>query len=257
VNAFWQIIQQILAMIEALGNYLLNVIMWVWNNVLSLAQWSINAFKAVWDGIVWFGQHLWRGITALRHLNFSKIWAKIKAGYKRFNDALDWYRRHVLAPLDRLRKQIWQIYRTFFKPIIMFIDSLRVFTRMIAIFNRKLAARLDHYLMSLEGKLLAPITALLHRINEISSYFTALITTAGRLARPLLLESMRRDALLVWEVLTNPRALLYNPPEPALRPTIAAAGADFREYLHSGTGPLAMTEVEDHASLLQGFEEAS
>ena len=102
-----------------------------------------------------------------------------------------------------------------------------------------------------------PITTALHRLNAISSYFTALITTAGRLSRPLLLESMRRDALLVWEVLTNPRALLYSPPQPPLRPTVEAAGRDFREYLEQGTGPHAMTEAEDHASLLQGYEEAS
>lgn len=252
-----EILHAVMGMIQAAVAYLWRWIVWLWDNVLTLWDWALNAFKDVWTGIAWFGQHLWRGITALRHLNFGRIWSALKRGYNRILQGLDWWRRHVLAPLDRLRRQIWQIYRTFFKPIILFIDSLRVFVRMIAIFDRKLAARLDHYLMSLEGKILWPITALLKRVNEISSYFTALITTAGRLARSLLLESLRRDALLVWEVLTNPRGMIYKPAEPMARPTIAAAGQDFREYLQHGTGPLSMTEVEDHASFLQGFEEAS
>jgi hypothetical protein len=253
----WNWLDWVWSFAQRLLNDLWGWIEWLWHQVGRLADWALDCFKAVWGGVVWFAQHVWRGITALRHLNFGRIWSALKRGYNRFLQGYDWWRRHVLAPLERMRKQIWQIYRTFFKPLVQFIDALRVFTRMIAIFNRKLAARLDHYLMALEGKILLPITALLHRVNAISSYFTALITEVGHLARPLLLESMRRDALLVWEVLTNPRAVLYSPPEPALRPTVEAAGRDFREYLEHGTGTLAMTEVEDHASLLQGFEEAS
>lgn len=230
--------------------HLAGVLVWIWDQVEPFFKWIKAGAKAIAGGLL-------KAIRAVLHLNFRSIWSALKRGYNRILQGLDWWRRHVLGPLDRMRRQIWQIYRTFFKPIILFIDSLRVFTRMIAIFNRKLAARLDHYLMSLEGKILWPITALLKRVNEISSYFTALITTAGRLARSLLLESLRRDALLVWEVLTNPRGMIYKPAEPMARPTIAAAGQDFREYLQHGTGPLSMTEVEDHASFLQGFEEAS
>jgi len=226
---------------------LMSVEHWVLDQLLAFSQWVIGIFQylggfidTLFRGLRWFGEHLWRGIKALRHLNFSRIWAALKRGYNRFLHAYDWWRRHVLAPLDRMRRQIWQIYRTFFKPLIMFLDSLRVFTRMIAIFNRKLAARLDHSLMALEGKLLWPITTMLHRINEITSYFTALITTAGRLARPLLLESMRRDALLVWEVLTNPRAVLYSPPEPAQpHHTYLQLKDEMHEYCETGTGPVA------------------
>jgi hypothetical protein len=253
----WDIIREVWIMLQQLMS-------WVMTQLIAFGQWVIGIFQylggfidTLFRGLRWFGEHLWRGIKALRHLNFSKIWAKIKAGYNRFLQAFDWWRRHVLGPLERMRRQIWQIYRTFFKPIIMFLDSLRVFVRMVAIFDRKLAARLDHSLMALEGKILWPITALLKRVNEISSYFTALITTAGRLSRSLLLESLRRDALLVWEVLTNPRAVIYSPPKDFARPTIAAAGRDFREYLEQGTGTLTLTEAEDHAAFLQGFEEAS
>jgi hypothetical protein len=127
----------------------------------------------------------------------------------------------------------------------------------VALFNRKLAAKLDHRLMVLEGKIMWPITTALHRINDISSYVTALITTAGRLARPLLLESMRRDALLVWEVLTNPRRVIYSPPEPIQQATREAVCRDFEEYLRFGTGRLSLKDDAAHAAFLRGYEEAS
>lgn len=222
---------------------------WVYQQLLALYRWVYAAlvevgqtFVAIANSFVWFGKQLWRGLTALRHLHFGSIWSAIKRAYNRLVRAFDWWRRRILEPLDRLRRQIWQIYRRFFKPLLMFLDSLRVFTRMMAVFNRKLAARLDHYLMGLETKLMYPITALLRRVNEISSYFTALITTAGRLARPLLLESLRRDALLVWEVLTNPRQAIYSPPERVTPRTLPQLSRDFREYAESGTGIFAELE---------------
>ena len=242
--------------IASIANTLWHWLEWVWWNFLAFVNWCVGVFVQVGQAIVWVAQKFWDGLKALRHLNFSRIWAALKRGYNRFLHAYDWWRRHVLGPLDQMRRQIWQIYRTFFKPLVMFLDSLRVFTRMIAIFNRKLAAKLDHRLIALEGKILWPITATLHRLNEISSYFTALVTVTGRLSRPLLLESMRRDALLVWEVLTNPRAVLYEKPERGPRPTIEAMSKDFAEYLRFGTGPLSMTEAEDRAAFLQGYEEA-
>ena len=217
-----------------------NAILWVWMNFLAFVQWTAQGLQALLNGVVWVARKFWDGLKALRHLNFSRIWAALKRGYNRFLHAYDWWRRHVLGPLDQMRRQIWQIYRTFFKPVIMLLDTFRPIIRMIGLFNRKLAAKLDHRLIALEGKILWPITATLHRLNEISSYFTALITVTGRLSRPLLLESMRRDALLVWEVLTNPRAVLYSPPEPAQpHHTYLQLKDEMHEYCETGTGPVA------------------
>jgi len=242
---------------------LMSVEQWVLDQLLAFSQWVIGIFQylggfidTLFRGLRWFGEHLWRGIKALRKINFKHLWHKLKHAWTIYQKALEWWRKHVQEPIERMRRQVWAIYRAFFKPVIMLLDTFRPIIRMIGLFNRKLAAKLDHRLIALEGKILWPITVTLHRLNEISSYFTALVTVTGRLSRPLLLESMRRDALLVWEVLTNPRAVLYSPPEPVLRPTIEAAGRDFREYLEHGTGTLTLTEAEDHAAFLQGYEEA-
>jgi hypothetical protein len=245
------------AWITALAQQIYATLNWFWQQIIHTASWAGGIFVTIAKSLTGVAQYLWRGIRALGHLKFSDIWKALKRIKKRFDDFRDWWQRNIQGPIDRIRNQIWQIYRTFFKPILRILDTFRSMIRVVALFNRKLAAKLDHRLMALESKIMWPITTALHRINDISSYVTALITTAGRLARPLLLESMRRDALLVWEVLTNPRRAIYSPPEPARRRTIEAAGRDFREYLEHGTGPHAMTESADHASFLQGFEEAS
>ena len=253
--------EDIVAYLESLLNaavrWLQSLIAWVWANFLAFVGWVGKAFEALGNALVWFGRHLWRGIKALRKISFKHLWHKLKHAWTIYQKALEWWRKHVQEPIDRMRRQVWAIYRAFFKPVIMLLDTFRPIIRMIGVFNRKLAAKLDHRLIALEGKILWPITATLHRLNGISSYFTALITVTGRLSRPLLLESMRRDALLVWEVLTNPRAMLYNPPERRPPTTMAATAQPLREFLRFGTGPLSETFPEDREEFLKGVEEMS
>jgi hypothetical protein len=242
--------------VKSLYGDFLRILSWLWQEMVKFVRYVNYWFGQVFGWLRWVARHLWRGIKALRKINFKHLWHKLKHAWTIYQKALEWWRKHVQEPIDRMRRQVWAIYRAFFKPVIMLLDTFRPIIRMIGLFNRKLAAKLDHRLIALEGKILWPITATLHRLNEISSYFTALITVTGRLSRPLLLESMRRDALLVWEVLTNPRAVLYEKPERGPRPTIEAMSKDFAEYLRFGTGPLSMTEAEDRAAFLQGYEEA-
>jgi hypothetical protein len=253
----WGFLDIVWQWIMGLGHVFRVLINELWGYIWVLKGWIEHALSLAGDAIVWVGQHLWRGIKALRKINFKHLWHKLKRAWTRFQKALEWYRKHVQEPIDRMRRQVWAIYRALFKPVIMFLDTFRPIIRVIGLFDRKLAAKLDHRLMALEGKLLWPITAILHRLNAFSSYFTALITTAGKLARPLLLESMRRDALLVWEVLTNPRALLYSPPERVGPPSLPSVEHDFREYLEQATGPYTMHEAEARDALRQGFEEAA
>jgi len=233
---------------------------WVMDQLIAFSQWVMGLFNQVgqWiydlgQGLKWVGEHLWRGIKALRKINFKHLWHKLKHAWTIYQKALEWWRKHVQEPIERMRRQVWAIYRAFFKPVIMLLDTFRPIIRMIGLFNRKLAAKLDHRLIALEGKILWPITATLHRLNEISSYFTALVTVTGRLSRPLLLESMRRDALLVWEVLTNPRQAIQETianPEPS--PTISQTAEEIDVYAKTGAGPLA--EILDKMD--QVFHEA-
>ena len=222
---------------------------WLYQNVARFVDWTIsvftNAFGWIATGFRWVFRHL----KAILHLKPSDIWHALKEAYKRLKDLKDWYQRTVQEPIDRMRRNIMGIYNTFFKPIIRFLDSLRVFTRFIALFNRKLAAKLDARLWSLESKILWPITTALRRLNSISSQIRAYFTALGFLDRVLLLESMRRDALLVWEVLTNPRARLFEPTKALGSYTYADLHSDVQLYRDTRGGPIADYIEEAHRSV--------
>jgi len=224
---------------------------WMWTTVMSLLSWVTDQLNWIWQtlrdiamyiwaGLLALGKAIWRALAAILHLNFAGIWQAIKAAYDRFRRALDWYQKHVLAPLDRIRRTIYDLYNRFFGPILRVIDQLRVMVRALAIFNRRLAAQIDSALFGLEAKIMTPITYMLQRVNQLSSSIRAVITQLGFLDRVLLMESLRRDALIAWEVLTNPRARIYAPlSKPAPGPTVSQTAADIDVYAKTGGGPMA------------------
>jgi hydrogenase maturation factor len=237
LNWVWIWVQQAVA-------YLLVALQYVWDTLVEVGKWVLAHVSVLIDGLRKAARAVWRGFQGLLHLNFRKIWDAIKRGYDRLHRALDWYMRHVQGPIDRLRRQVMDIYNRFFKPILRVLDTFRVMVRIVAVFNRKLAAKLDSRLFALESKLMYPITATLKRLNEISSHLRAIITALGYLDRVLILETLRRDALLVWEVLTNPRERIFDRGKPAPAGTVHQVGQDARDYLLHGVGPYAELEPD-------------
>lgn len=151
-----------------------------------------------------------RALDALRSLNFSTIWQFLQKIYSRFHRLIQWWQKHIMKPLDDYRQAIYRIYNLYFRPIIQVIETLRTMVRFLALFDRKLAALIDSKLAWLENLVMTPISAALKRINGISSTLRAMLTPLGMLDRVLLLESLRRDASMVWDVLTNPLAIVHD-----------------------------------------------
>lgn len=219
---------------------------WALNQLRNIRGWAggliaklASHLGIVRDAFVRAWAHLSLIWKTIAHLHLSTIWATLKKLYDRYNRWMIWWQQHIQAPLDKIRAQLDQIYSRIFAPIIRFLDALRAPLRILALFNRKLAARLDGAIFGLEQKVLGPLLALYQRLNLITSYFRAIITTLGLLDRVLLIESLRRDASIVWAVLTNPGNVLYPKRTPAARPTIRDADADFKVYVATGDGPLA------------------
>jgi hypothetical protein len=220
--------------------WLINAMNWVlidfWRAFVTLWNWAVEFGGWVWGAIRTVAGGIWRALQALAHLNFSAIWQALKRAYNRVMRTITWLRRRIIEPLDRYRRLILELYNRFWKPVIRFLDSLRVFIRIIGIFNRRLAAQLDAALWRLEARILSPITAALRRINALSSQISAYFTVLGYLDRTLLLESLRRDALLVWEILTNPRGRIFDKPKPPPSRTVADMKIDFHVFVATGGG---------------------
>jgi hypothetical protein len=240
--------------VESAVGWLERALYYITTQIVAILQymWQVIVFMAKFarDVSLW----LLRGLKALGHLNFSKIWTAIKRGWDRFRRALEWYNRTIMEPFDKLRRQIWDIYRRYFRPLLLFLDQFRVITRVLAIFNRNLAAKLDARLYGLERKLMWPITEALKRINAHTSYIRALITASGYLDRILVLETLRRDALLVWEVLTNPLGRIYAKVNPPPKPTRPDIKRDFLVFLETGGGPAAAHYEENRQRFLDTLQ---
>jgi hypothetical protein len=180
-----------------------------------------------------------KALNLLAHFKWRELWALLKEWYDQLRKWIAWYQKHVLKPLSDLRASIMRLYNTFFRPVIAILESLRTMLRFLSIFDRKLAALLDAKLVWLEGIVMTPITAMMKRINSMSSTMRAMLTPLGMLDRVLLLESMRRDASLIWEVLTNPRAAISTlkpPPAPYMYSDLKT---DVHTWATSNTGPVA------------------
>lgn len=239
--------------ITAFWGYFWNFTLWVYGQLVQLDHFLAAVFSAIWTALKVAASGVLRAFNALVHLNFGSIWRAIKRGLDRIYRALLWYQKRIMEPMDRLRRQIMEIYNRFFKPILLFLDKLRVMIRILAIFNRRLAALLDSKLFALEAKLLWPINQALKRINAFTSWTRAVLTAGGLLDRVLLLESLRRDAAMVWEILTNPRAVIYRPVAKPPGRTVHDSVSDFKVFADSGGGPYAA----DVQRAVQVFREAA
>jgi hypothetical protein len=218
-------------------SWVISVLNYIWQ-----ALWT--ALNYVWSGVVSLARGIWRQLSAVIHMKWGDIWRWLHKQWARLKRYLQWWQDHVQAPLDRMRRSVWALYDQFFKPILRVLDSFRVFTRAIAIFNRRLAAKIDGALFGLEAKLMYPITAMLKRLNEISSWQRAVFTRLGLLDRVLLIESLRRDAGIVWEVLTNPRARIYGPISHPPARGVHDMVQDAKDFYRDGTGAYAQDVMD-------------
>lgn len=189
-----------------------------------------------------------RALGALGRLHFADIWNFIKRIFDRVHRLIDWYNKHVIQPWERLRAQLIALYNKYLGPIVKMLDTVRAAVRILAVFDRKLAAKIDSALWNLESKLYAPLYAALTRINAITSTMRAMITPLGLLDRSLLVQSIERDWKSIWRVLLNngklPTVVIPGTAAPAVWRQITI---DWQQYRASGTGPFADTRANYEA----------
>lgn len=192
-----------------------------------------SIFGALWGGLKKVGD-------ALRRLHFADIWNAIKRGLDRFHRALLWYNEHIIKPWERMRQQLIALYNKYLGPIIKLLDTVRTAVRIIAIFNRKLAAAIDQALWKVESALYAPLYAALRRINSITSTLRAMVTPLGLLDRALLVQSIERDWKSIWRVLLNNGKLPRGPVKTSdPHVLLQQMDIDFKQFVQTGTGRFA------------------
>lgn len=212
--------------------WLMQVLTWV----SSWLQYLVNVAEYIWGALWWVVEKIVDGFKWLASLKFSDIWNGIKKAFDYYRRFRKWWQTHVQAAIDAYRRQILAIYRQFFKPIIGVIEAVRSAVRVIAVFNRKLAAKLDAKLWQIEGWILTPITRALRSVNGMASILYAILTATGRIDATVFIATVCRH-------ITEIRAALFGLPwknnnlpadtRPAQNAQIAS---DFTSWLHSGGG---------------------
>jgi len=204
-----------------------------------------SIFNAVWGTLGKLGR--W-----LANSPFATIWQFMQKIFARVHQVIQWINKYVLQPWEKMRQQLIALYNHYFGPIIKFIDTIRSTARILAIFDRKLAAKIDQALWQLESDLYAPLYAALKRLNAVTATIRAVITSLGLLDRSLLVQSVERDWKSIWRVLMNngtlPKPLSVDPTAQPLH----KIQTDFDEFVTSGTGTFA----DSNQALDQVYQDA-
>lgn len=241
----------ILTVLDILNQFVLSVIAWV----VSAFNWLVGVLTIIINGINIFlvylgnilasvGRALARVAKGIANFRFSHLWAQIQDWKNRFDKWVAWYRKHILDPLDQMHRNLTHLYDQFFRPLINFIDDIRRFTQIVALFNRKLAAQIDRALFSLEARIMAPLLSVLRRVNQVASIQSAFLTRLGLFDRAVLLTSIQRDWKLAWRALLNGGQALGTRTVPPVGLATQNLVADWRQFVDGGTGPMAEQQDE-------------
>jgi len=227
----------------------------LWGNLKDIAgsiySWVSGLLQSLSGGVNAALGRLWsilshpiasvqRALAWFKLSNLRDLWARFKRYWDEYQKWKKKYLDQIWAPIDAIRRVIFQIYNTFFRPVIELIDTFRKLTTIIALFDEKLAAKLDARLLALEAKLLAPVTFMLNRVNAIGTYIQAIVTASGLIDRSVLVASIKRDGDLIWSVLTNPLGQTIKRPKPPEAVPLSDIVRGARQYSANRTGPWAL-----------------
>jgi len=151
----------------------------------------------------------------------------------------------VLQVIRRLREFLNYIYLTYIRPILAWIQYLRGWLAILRIFHVSWAAKLDGYLVKLQGYILTPYLYVLRSINGIGSWVNVIITAAGLLQRAVFINSMyayQGDWIPMWW--NGQQNATADPPTPPVTPatptpTVQDTDAQLDQFLLTDSGPMA------------------
>lgn len=210
---------------ELFMSSVLGVFAGVINAAKSAADKALSAVKAV--------------LNALKNVSLARIWRWLMKAWDYYKRFRKWYRDHMQGPIDRMRRNLQEIYNRFFRPILQILDKVRVMTRVLGIFFPKLARAIDRKIFALEARLLAPWSAAIRRLNALSSWATALMTRSGLIDRDINIFTQARDWKSLWKVLLNNGHFPSAGATRAAGADLAQMQDDFNAYMSTGGGPFA------------------
>ena len=178
---------------------------------------------------------VFKPLAAIKHW---KVWAAIWDLIQRLRTWYKWYQQNVQARMRAILALYNRLYQRFVAPILKIVDTIRRLTGVVGIFNRKLAAKLNTLFLRVEGYLLAPLNAVVRKINAMERIFSGFLTPLGYLDRATLLNSFWRDIGHLKELWRNPFSLTFPTPATPARAPLSTSVAPLTAYLAGQSSPL-------------------
>jgi hypothetical protein len=181
------------------------------NKLLKFGWQIANAVGAIFNALKW----LWGNVLG----------ALVKA-VRAIRNLLDRLYKNILKPMQDAmaaqRKAILDLYNRFLRPIIIAIEKVRRIIHLFQLLHIHIFDRLDRTLARIEGKILAPIYALLYRTNTLGNWISFIINGYGLIFRGLLLGSVNANRGGTFNLLANAPAYGFKPlaftPDPSPLP---------------------------------------
>jgi hypothetical protein len=185
---------------------------------------------AMGNKLLKFGWQIAQGVgaifNAIKWLWGNVVGALVKA-VRAIRNLLDRLYKNILKPMQDVmaaqRKAILDLYNRFIRPIIIAIEKIRRIIHLFQLLHIHIFDRLDRTLARIEGKILAPIYALLYRVNTLGNWISFIINGYGLIFRGLLLGSVNANRGGTFSLLANAPLYGMKPlpftPNPSTTPT--------------------------------------
>lgn len=173
------------------------------------------------------------------------IWSLIKKLGGLIRNLYDNVLPTLLRIIKRARDFLNQVYLKYVRPLLQWIQLARKFLAILRIFHIAWAAKLDGYLVKLQGYILTPFLYVLRQVNGLGSWINAIITAAGLIQRAVFINTMfayQRDWVSIfWYGQANApsTALPATPPPQYPPPPAGEVTGELKQYFATGTGPIA------------------
>ncbi len=152
-------------------------------NALMKFAWQIaNVVGAIFNALKW----LWSNVL-------GPLVKAIKSIIQQISRVLNKILKPMLDAMKAQRALLMQLYNTWIRPILLVIQRIRNIIHLFQLLHIHIFDALDRTLGKIQGKLLAPIYALLYRVNTLGNWISFILNLQGLLFRGLFLGSMNQN----------------------------------------------------------------
>lgn len=187
-----QFLADVLQFLIALVNVIMQVLVFIWNGLLSVFQWALKTLKSIGT----FFSHLWENF-------FKNIFTKVLQAIRTAHQWLEAHLRPVINFLKKVRAIVDRIYKLYIKPYLQFLQKLRRWLQILKLLHIKWAEALDRRLARTEAEISRGFLLVRGTLNDLINFVNA-VADPARLSRMVMVSiAGRRTAGAVIRAVTG------------------------------------------------------